>query len=77
MADPVDAPYVDCATTSTYTTPTGFTLPTGGWTASVTSVLAWQEDGEFTVREEPHLPPATIKVPTAQVLADGLKLLEK
>jgi Tfp pilus assembly protein PilV len=44
MQDPVDVPYVDCATTSTYTTPIGFALPAAGWTASVTSVMAWQGD---------------------------------
>jgi hypothetical protein len=43
---------------------------------AVCRVLAWEDDGEFTVREESHLPPATIQVPTASVLSEGLKLLE-
>jgi type II secretory pathway pseudopilin PulG len=42
MKDPVDVPYVDCATTATYTTPVGFTLPSAQWSASVTTVLLWQ-----------------------------------
>jgi type II secretory pathway pseudopilin PulG len=42
MKDPVDVPYVACATTATYATPVGFTLPTPEWSASVTTVLLWQ-----------------------------------
>ena len=42
MKDPVDVPYVDCATTATYTTPVGFILPSAQWSASVTTVLLWQ-----------------------------------
>jgi type II secretory pathway pseudopilin PulG len=44
MQDPVDVPYVDCATTSSYADPPGFSLPTPDWSASVTKVLAWQGD---------------------------------
>jgi hypothetical protein len=43
---------------------------------AVFRVLSWEDDGEFTVREESHLPAATIQVPTASVLTEGLKLLE-
>ena len=42
LLDPVDVPYVDCATTSNYANPIGFSLPGAGWTASITSVLKWQ-----------------------------------
>jgi Tfp pilus assembly protein PilV len=42
IQDANDVPYVDCATTSTYASPTGFSLPAAGWSASVTSVLSWQ-----------------------------------
>ncbi len=48
LQDPTDVAYVDCATTSTYTTPPGFVLPSGGWTATVTKVLAWQGDSPPT-----------------------------
>jgi prepilin-type N-terminal cleavage/methylation domain-containing protein len=41
MSDPTDVPYVDCATSSAYATPVGFSVPTG-WTSSVTSVAYWQ-----------------------------------
>lgn len=44
MQDPADVAYVACATTATYTTPVGFTLPTAGWSASVTLVQSWQGD---------------------------------
>jgi Tfp pilus assembly protein PilV len=44
MEDPNDVPYVNCATTATYGTPIGFSLPAAGWNASVTRVLAWQGD---------------------------------
>jgi hypothetical protein len=39
--DPVDVPYVSCATTTAYASPTGFVLPTG-WSASITKVQYWQ-----------------------------------
>ena len=39
IKDPVDVPYVKCATTASYPTPIGFSLPAGGWSTSVTSVL--------------------------------------
>jgi Tfp pilus assembly protein PilV len=42
LEDPTDVPYVDCASPATYASPTGFSLPTAGWTASVTTVLTWQ-----------------------------------
>jgi type II secretory pathway pseudopilin PulG len=44
MADPTDVAYVDCATTATYASPTGFALPTVAWSASVTQVRYWQGD---------------------------------
>ena len=44
MKDPTDVPYVDCATTATYGTPNGFSVPAGGWTATVTTLLYWQGD---------------------------------
>jgi DNA-binding response OmpR family regulator len=43
---------------------------------AVFRVLSWEDDGEFTVREEAHLPPATIQVSTAAVLTEGLKFVE-
>jgi hypothetical protein len=43
---------------------------------AVFRVLSWESDGEFTVREESHFPPATIEVPNEAVLAEGLKLLD-
>jgi Tfp pilus assembly protein PilV len=46
MQDPTGMTYVNCATSSTYGTPSGFTLPAtpAGWTAVVTSALIWQGD---------------------------------
>jgi type II secretory pathway pseudopilin PulG len=44
MDDPNDVAYVDCATTASYSSPTGFALPAAGWSASLTNVLAWQGD---------------------------------
>jgi Tfp pilus assembly protein PilV len=44
IQDPADVAYVDCATTASYANPVGFSLPASGWSASVTSVLAWQGD---------------------------------
>lgn len=48
IQDPTDVPYVDCATTSSYASPTGFSLPGAGWSASITSVRAWQGDSPPT-----------------------------
>jgi type II secretory pathway pseudopilin PulG len=49
MKDPVDVPYVDCATTASYAAvPVGFTLPNAGWTATVTTVTKWQGDSPPT-----------------------------
>ena len=48
IADPVDVPYVDCATTANYANPVGFVLPAGGWSATVTKVAAWQGDSPPT-----------------------------
>ena len=42
LEDPAGVPYVNCAAPATYQTPSGFSLPAAGWTASVTKVLAWQ-----------------------------------
>jgi Tfp pilus assembly protein PilV len=44
LQDPTDVPYVACATTSTYSSVPGFSLPGAGWSASITTVLAWQGD---------------------------------
>jgi Tfp pilus assembly protein PilV len=44
IEDTTDTAYVDCATTSSYSNPIGFSLPAAGWSASVTNVLAWQGD---------------------------------
>jgi type II secretory pathway pseudopilin PulG len=44
IGDPTDVPYVNCATTATYGSPTGFALPAAGWSASVTTVNQWQGD---------------------------------
>ena len=48
IQDPTDVPYVDCATASSYTSPTGFSLPASDWSASVVSVLSWQGDTPAT-----------------------------
>jgi type II secretory pathway pseudopilin PulG len=45
--DPRDVPYVDCATTATYTNPVGFTAP-AGWTLSVTGVAYLQADNTYS-----------------------------
>jgi hypothetical protein len=42
---------------------------------AVFDVLSWENDGEFTVREESHFPPPTIQGSTEAVLSEGLKLL--
>jgi Tfp pilus assembly protein PilV len=42
IQDPVDVAYVNCATTASYASPTGFSLPATGWSASITSVQFWQ-----------------------------------
>jgi type II secretory pathway pseudopilin PulG len=44
MTDPFSAPYIDCATTASYSSPTGFSVPAAGWSASVTTLLKWQGD---------------------------------
>jgi type II secretory pathway pseudopilin PulG len=45
MKDPTGMVYVNCAVPANYSaTPNGFSLPAAGWTATVTSVLAWQGD---------------------------------
>jgi Tfp pilus assembly protein PilV len=44
IEDPNDVAYVDCATTASYPSPTGFALPAAGWSSSVTKVLWWQGD---------------------------------
>ncbi len=45
MKDPTGTAYVACAVPANYAaTPPGFTVPATGWTATVTSVLAWQGD---------------------------------
>jgi type II secretory pathway pseudopilin PulG len=44
LADASDVPYVNCATTATYATPTGFALPAAGWSAAVTTLNRWQGD---------------------------------
>lgn len=48
ILDPTDVAYVACATTANYASPTGFSLPATGWSASVTSVLARQGDSPPT-----------------------------
>ena len=46
--DPRDVPYVDCATTASYsTTPTGFTAPSG-WSLSITGVSYLQADKSYS-----------------------------
>src|SRR5258708_31238909 len=44
VKDPTGAPYVGCATTAAYSSPTGFSVPGAGWTAAVTTALIWQGD---------------------------------
>ena len=44
MQDPTGTLYVNCATSATYGTPNGFSLPAAGWSAVVTSVGYWQGD---------------------------------
>ena len=45
ISDPKDTPYVDCASPGAYQNPTGFELPSAGWSATVTSV-AYLQPGE-------------------------------
>jgi hypothetical protein len=44
MKDPTGMVYVNCATSATYGTPNGFSVPAAGWTATVTTLLYWQGD---------------------------------
>jgi len=57
IIDSKDVAYVNCATTSTYATPPGFTMPTG-WTASVTNVAFWQGNNPPTFAALPSCVPA-------------------
>jgi Tfp pilus assembly protein PilV len=43
-----EAAYVPCATTTSYASPVGFSVPSAAWSASVTSVLSWQGDSPPT-----------------------------
>lgn len=44
MKDPTGMVYVSCATSATYGVPNGFSVPAGGWTATVSTLLYWQGD---------------------------------
>jgi hypothetical protein len=42
ISDPKDTPYVECASPAQYENPSGFELPSAGWSARVTSVTYLQ-----------------------------------
>jgi DNA-binding response OmpR family regulator len=44
---------------------------------SVYRVIAWGQDGEFTVREESTFPPQTISASTESLLMEGCRLLDE
>ncbi len=44
---------------------------------AVHEVIAWEDEGEFTVRQETRFPEATIDYPTESVLMEGLRLLDE
>lgn len=44
---------------------------------AVYEVIRWEDEGEFTVREESELPEPTISVPTDSVLMEGVRLLDE
>lgn len=44
---------------------------------AVHEVIAWQDEGEFTVRQEARFPEPTIDYPTESVLMEGLRLLDE
>lgn len=44
---------------------------------AVNQVIAWQEDGEFTVREETDFPEATVSAPAESLLMEGCRLLDE
>jgi uncharacterized protein DUF4388/type II secretion system (T2SS) protein E len=46
-------------------------------TDAVYRVIAWEDDGEFTVREETTFPEASIEESTESVLMEGLRLLDE
>lgn len=44
---------------------------------AVHEVIAWEDEGEFTVRQETRFPDATIDYPTESVLMEGLRRLDE
>jgi hypothetical protein len=44
---------------------------------AVYRVIAWEDQGQFTVREESRFPAATIRVPSESVLMEGCRLLDE
>jgi hypothetical protein len=44
---------------------------------AVYRVIAWEDQGEFTVREESRFPEATIQVSPESVLMEGCRLLDE
>lgn len=45
--------------------------------SAVYGVIAWEDQGEFTVREESRFPAATIEVSSESVLMEGCRLLDE
>jgi len=45
--------------------------------AAVYRVIAWEDDGEFTVHREDQFPPATIQDSTESLLMEGCRLLDE
>jgi DNA-binding response OmpR family regulator len=44
---------------------------------AVYRVIAWEDDGEFTVHKEEGFPEATIQLPTESLLMEGCRLLDE
>lgn len=44
---------------------------------AVYDVIRWEDEGEFTVREESELPEATIQTSTDSLLMEGVRLLDE
>jgi hypothetical protein len=44
---------------------------------AVYRVIAWEEDGEFTVHQEESFPDATIQASTESLLMEGCRLLDE